>query len=146
MGWSLGYDSNWNRDVGYGVPATCDHPGCGKRIDRGLSYVCGGHPYGGESGCGLFFCGDHLRYAGSDGQQVCERCETGLDVVDPFDPTPDHADWVNHKLTDESWALWRAENPAAVASMSTTPASPELGGDEGRKAEVHPSPTTGAEQ
>lgn len=23
MGWSIGFDSNWNRDVGYGVPATC---------------------------------------------------------------------------------------------------------------------------
>src|SRR4051812_7048849 len=26
MGWSIGYDSNWQRDIGYGVPAFCDHP------------------------------------------------------------------------------------------------------------------------
>src|SRR5690606_23075125 len=53
MGWAVGYDSNWNRDIGYGVPTTCDHPGCNEKIDRGLSYVCGDEPYGGEHGCGL---------------------------------------------------------------------------------------------
>lgn len=42
MGWSIGFDSNWNRDIGYGVPAFCDHPGCTAEIDRGLAYVCGG--------------------------------------------------------------------------------------------------------
>ena len=55
MGWSLGYDSNWNRDIGYGVPAYCDHPYCNEEIDRGLSYVCGDALYGGDRGCGLFF-------------------------------------------------------------------------------------------
>ena len=30
MGWSIGYDNNWNRDIGYGVPAFCDHPKCDK--------------------------------------------------------------------------------------------------------------------
>jgi hypothetical protein len=65
MGWSLGHDNRWGkfgRDIGYGVPAPCDHPGCGAEIDRGLSYVCGTHPYGGEHGCGLHFCGDHLHF------------------------------------------------------------------------------------
>ena len=28
MGWSIGYDTNWKRDIGYGVPAKCDHPRC----------------------------------------------------------------------------------------------------------------------
>lgn len=28
MGWSIGYDNSWKRDIGYGVPAFCDHPGC----------------------------------------------------------------------------------------------------------------------
>jgi len=50
MGWSIGFDSSWNRDIGYGVPAYCDHPKCSKKIDRGLSYVCGGEPYGGGGG------------------------------------------------------------------------------------------------
>jgi hypothetical protein len=52
MGWSIGFDTTWNRDIGYGVPAICDRPGCGEAIDRGLSFVCGGEPYGGEKGCG----------------------------------------------------------------------------------------------
>ncbi|HEV7521417.1 MAG TPA: hypothetical protein VGP89_09990, partial [Candidatus Angelobacter sp.] len=63
MGWSLGFDSNWQRDIGYGVPAYCDHPKCNKKIDRGLSYVCGGEPYGGELGCGLYFCSEHLGWS-----------------------------------------------------------------------------------
>ena len=44
MGWAVGFDNNWNRDIGYGVPAICDFPGCGEEIDRGLGYVCGGGP------------------------------------------------------------------------------------------------------
>lgn len=63
MGWEIGYDPSWGRDVGYGVPAECDHPDCNAQIDRGLAYVCGGEPYGGELGCGLFFCASHLFYA-----------------------------------------------------------------------------------
>ena len=63
MGYEIGYDDTWDRDIGYGVPAECDHPDCHTRIDRGLSYVCGGEPYGGELGCCLFFCEDHLFYA-----------------------------------------------------------------------------------
>ena len=60
MSWAIGFDSRWNRDIGYGVPATCDFPGCGVDIDRGLAFVCGGEPYGGEDGCGLYFCASHL--------------------------------------------------------------------------------------
>jgi hypothetical protein len=104
MGWSVGFDPIWNRDIGYGVPAICDYPGCGEAIDRGLGYVCGGEPYGGEEGCGLYFCGEHLAH-------VCERCEAGLP---PFEPTPDTAEWLTWKLTDESWAEWRRANPAGV--------------------------------
>ncbi len=97
MGWAVGYDSNWNRDVGYGVPATCDHPDCDTEIDRGLGHVCGGDIYGGEEGCGLFFCCGHLSYA--TGPQQCDRCIAG---DDPFEPKPDVAEWINHKLTDDS--------------------------------------------
>ena len=107
MGWSAGFDSNWNRDIGYGVPASCDYPGCGEEIDRGLGYVCcDQQPYGGEDGCGLYFCGKH------PGQ--CERCQAGKP---PFEPTPDLPEWLNWKLTDESWAQWRAENPGKVSAM-----------------------------
>jgi len=40
MGWAVGYDNRWSRDIGYGVPAWCDEPGCSEAIDRGLAYVC----------------------------------------------------------------------------------------------------------
>lgn len=106
MGWALGFDTTWNRDIGYGVPAYCDHPDCSEKIDRGLSYVCGGEPYGGENGCGLYFCGKHIY---RNGPPQCERCVEGKE---PFEAKPDHPDWINHKATDPSWAEWRAEQVA----------------------------------
>ena len=110
MSWSIGYDRYWQRDIGHGVPATCDYPGCGAEIDRGLGCVCGGQPFGGEHGCGLSFCGRHQL----GGLQQCERCYDG---GDPFTPTPDAPEWIRHKLTDDSWAEWRAENPEAVERL-----------------------------
>lgn len=106
MGWQIGYDSRWQRDIGYGVPAICDRPRCGEKIDRGLGYVCGGEPYGGEKGCGLYFCGEHL---GANSR--CGRCNKSRP---PYDPTPDTSEWLEWKLTDESWEQWRQENPEAV--------------------------------
>ncbi len=99
MGWSIGYDSHWERDVGYGVPAMCDYPSCDAEIDRGLAYVCGYEPHGGDRGCGLFFCGEHL---GVD--SLCDRCVKGLE---PFEPTLDTLQWTTHKATHPSWEAWR---------------------------------------
>ena len=117
MGWEIGFDTAWKRDIGYGVPAFCDHPGCGAEIDRGLGYVCGGDPYGGERGCGLFFCEKHQAYAKRRGRtvQLCSRC---LRRRPPYSATPDHPEWIRHKLTDPSWGPWRAENPEQVAAMA----------------------------
>lgn len=112
MGWQVGFDSKWNRDIGYGVPATCDFPGCGADIDRGLAYVCGGEPRGGEQGCGLYFCEGHLWVGGE--RQQCERCAEG---EPPFEASPDTAEWIAWKLTDDSWGPWRDEHPEAVAAM-----------------------------
>lgn len=112
MSWSIGYDARWKRDIGYGVPAFCDHPGCTEEIDRGLAYVCGGEPYGGEAGCGLYFCGAHLLCH----PQLCERCAAGKE---PFTPTPERREWIQHKLTDESWQQWRVANPDEVARLKT---------------------------
>src|SRR5260221_6107537 len=105
MGWSLGWDRNWNRDIGYGVPALCDHPKCSARIDRGLAYVCcGQRPHGGDNGCGLYFCYEHQRYDGK-----CPRCVAGKP---PYKrPKPDVREWIEWKLTDESWQQWRDGNP-----------------------------------
>ncbi len=108
MGWAVGFDTTWNRDIGYGVPAYCDHPDCSEVIDRGLSYVCGREPYGGSGGCGLYFCSRHQL----NGWQRCERCAPCDEEVRPFDAKPDHPDWVHHKATDPSWAEWRAEQVA----------------------------------
>ena len=125
MGWSIGYDSNWKRDIGYGVPATCDHPGCEEKIDRGLSFVCGGEPCGGEQGCGLFFCEKHLGYAlvagHLQGPQLCERCIMA-DDEEPFEPKPDLPEWIAWKLTDESWAEWRADHPEWIEKHRTAAA------------------------
>lgn len=117
MGWSVGYDDNWQRWIGYGVPAVCDQPGCGESIDRGLGRVCGGDVYGGDVGCGLFFCGHHLAHSTDDDEcgVRCERC--WLPGAELFEPTPDTVDWVEHMLTDESWLDWRAANPGEVAVM-----------------------------
>jgi hypothetical protein len=112
MGWSIGFDENWNRDIGYGVPAYCDHPGCYEEIDRGLAYVCGGEPYGGSRGCGLYFCDKHL-FMSAKLPTLCERCLPRRRK--PFAAKPDHPEWVQFKMTDPSWAEWRSENPEFVA-------------------------------
>lgn len=113
MGWSLGYDNTWKRDIGYGVPATCDHPECTEQIDRGLAHVCGGEPFGGEQGCGLYFCANHLSYRGLVAPQQCERCssETAGDPFgEHFEAKPDLPEWIAHKLMDASWNGWRDDN------------------------------------
>ncbi len=116
MGWSIGYDTNWKRDIGYGVPATCDHPDCDAEIDRGLNYVCGGEPYGGDRGCGLYFCSKHMEHTGK-GVQVCTRC---LRRRGPYKPKPDTEEWIRWKLTDESWAEWRETHPEEVEALKAS--------------------------
>lgn len=119
MGWSMGHDSRFGkrgRDIGYGVMAFCDHPGCGKEIDRGLSHVCcDQEPHGGERGCGLYFCEAHHSGSTNEHHGLCARCYPR--VRKPFEPTFDHPRWVLHKLTDESWQEWRDGHPEEVAEM-----------------------------
>lgn len=112
MGWSLGFDSRWNRDIGYGVPAWCDYPGCVEEIDRGLAHVCcGQQAYGGDDGCGLYFCSRHTL-----ANHQCRRCAK---EAEPFTPKPDHPTWMRFKLRDASWKEWRDGNPAMVEEMRT---------------------------
>jgi hypothetical protein len=112
MSWSIGFDNRWNRDIGYGVPAWCDYPGCIERIDRGLAHVCGGDAYGGERGCGLYFCASHLLYSPRY-RQLCERCYPR--IRKPFPAKPEQPEWLEFKATDESWAEWRKEQASLVA-------------------------------
>ena len=125
MGWQIGFDSNWNRDIGYGVPAVCDHPKCNEEIDRGLSYVCGGDPYGGEYGCGLFFCHHHLYYRkprGADHEvQLCPRC---MAYRGAYKAKSDIREWMEWKMTDESWKQWRNDNPEEVKKLQNQLALP----------------------
>ena len=129
MSYAVGFDNQWDRWIGYGVPAYCDHPGCGRTIDRGLSFVCGGEPYGGERGCGLYFCSSHLQHRNfgrgknAVSYPICQRCRHGRQ---PFRPTPEHPDWIKHVLTDASWAEWREKEPEALARMQGA-ASPARG-------------------
>lgn len=61
MGWAnCGEDSD-GRPIGYAHAATCDHPGCYAKIDRGLSYACGGRHGQNEFDCEKYFCGKHMR-------------------------------------------------------------------------------------
>jgi hypothetical protein len=114
MGWSIGYDDNWSRDIGYGVPAYCDHPGCKNEVDRGLGYVCGGEPYGGEHGCGLFVCSEHT-HANNKCLQLCQHCADRRRKK--LSPSPDHPEWMRWKLEDESWQQWRDESPVEVEKL-----------------------------
>lgn len=114
MGWAVGTDRD-GRDIGYGVPALCDHSACSEQIDRGLSHVCGMINTDGEDrGCGLHFCSNHLRHSVKFGQ-LCFRCWPRSKT--PFQRKPDVREWVEHKLRDDSWAAWRRENISEVARL-----------------------------
>ena len=103
-------DRDNDRWAGYGVPAACDWPSCTVEIDRGLGFKCEEHVTydedGGETvreGCGWFFCEEHRH--DTDAHSQVERGK------------PDSAEWIEHMLTDESWAPWREEHPDRVATM-----------------------------
>lgn len=110
MSWAVGFDEKWQRDIGYGVPSICDFPHCAAAIDRGLSYVCcGEQPYGGDYGCGLYFCEKHHPYFKHNHGGMCFRCFRNLS---PFVPKPDLDSWTKHKMTDPSWAEYRKRKGA----------------------------------
>lgn len=126
MSWSIGYDDNWGRDIGYGVPAWCDFPGCAKEITRGLDNVCANsEPRGGE-GCGLYFCAEHHGYFHETNEELsrcCSRCAEGREV---FDAKPEHPTWLRFKLKDSSWKQWCKENPEDVAEYKNLLREQEL--------------------
>lgn len=61
---------------GYGHEATCGHAGCETAIDRGMAYMCGDNPHGGdEDSCGLWFCYEHLTYPMFNDETIADqRC------------------------------------------------------------------------
>jgi len=93
MGWGdCGTDSK-GRPIGYLFEATCDYPGCGKKIDRGLSYACGNMHGETTYGCEQYFCREHLKlrsedeYYNEDGTplgdeliNICPTCSLEFDL------------------------------------------------------------------
>lgn len=117
-------DYGVERWAGHMVPAECDMPDCREEIERDLDSKCEQHPADadliaeGETdpemiarGCGMFFCSTHLgATAGYEG----------------IKPKPDSLVWMRHQLTDESWADWRAQNPATARSRAEAVAAAVL--------------------
>lgn len=87
MGWAHCGTDDDGREIGYGVRALCDFPGCGAEIDRGLGYVCG-TMHGSVNGCGRYFCPAHLTVAG--GNQRCLTCAEGVEEDDSPCPPGNH--------------------------------------------------------
>ncbi len=114
---------------GYGVPCVCEYPNCKKRIDRGVSYACGGEPFS-EHGCDRYFCEKHLEYRYWEGEEgdwckheddcecemipVCERC---FQNKESFPYKPEVKSWVRHLLKHSSWKEWRDKNPDEVKKL-----------------------------
>lgn len=103
MGYSVGWDSDNARWKGYGVPCTCEQPGCAENIDRGMSHIC--------ECCGLAFCYEHLLAGGE-----CEACTDG---GPQFPAKAENMEWLQHLRTDPSWSKWRKENEAQLTSWET---------------------------
>jgi hypothetical protein len=83
MGWAnCGTDSK-GRPIGYAHPAQCDHPGCTKKIHRGLAHACGGDHGEGELTCEGYFCGDHMTFGVIEDQtvQICLTCAEAAEKV-----------------------------------------------------------------
>lgn len=93
MGWGNCGEDSEGRPIGYVFEATCDHPGCDKQIDRGLSYACGGmHGKYATDGnmevCEKYFCGDHMTTVAvpngtgrSTAIQVCKGCAHEIEEI-----------------------------------------------------------------
>lgn len=76
MGWAFCGANRHGQEIGYGVEATCDEPGCDAAIDRGLGYLCGSMHDDSET-CARYYCAAH---------QVCvQRCARCVDADEDED-------------------------------------------------------------
>lgn len=81
MSWSHCGNDSEGRPIGYAHAATCDHPGCEAKIDRGLSFACGGMHGQDEVSCEKYFCEEHLAYTLDSNDhlhRICAECATLL--------------------------------------------------------------------
>ena len=58
----------------------------------------------------MFFCEEHL-YLNEKCIQLCERCLNDKEV---FNIKPEHPDFINFILTDDSWEQWRQDNSDTI--------------------------------
>jgi hypothetical protein len=85
------YTNHAGRECGYGIMATCDHPGCDAVIDRGYDYLCGQPDHigtGGGVGCLGYFCQKHRGFVGeikdSEDREcvsLCDACKADPAVL-----------------------------------------------------------------
>jgi hypothetical protein len=94
MGWAdCGKDSRGRR-IGYAFNGKCDFKGCGARINRGLSYACGGM-HGEECSsdrpdevyCEGYYCERHFHAHDCEalrlfGSTACASCGHDFDIHD----------------------------------------------------------------
>jgi len=74
VGWARCGTDDKGREIGYAISATCDHHDCDKRIDRGISYACGGHHLSADVYCERYFCADHMWWCEVADSFVCAEC------------------------------------------------------------------------
>lgn len=81
MGWANCGTDRTRRPIGYAHTATCDFPGCKAKIDRGLSFACGGMHGEDEISCDKYFCEKHLSESlerDGMGHRICAECAKTL--------------------------------------------------------------------
>lgn len=96
MGWANCGTDGRGRRIGYAVSARCDEPRCATRINRGLSYACGGMHgndtiWGGVFVCEGYYCSKHLHLVETkqcDVISVCARCRADLARDDELKADP----------------------------------------------------------
>lgn len=116
MGWSYGIGPagrHAGEEIGYGVDAICDEPGCDTRIDRGLAYACGDQHGSSDTSCGGYFCATHL-YSTDIGQRcepcadendaraICEAVGADLNAAPIQPPTQGWPAWADEHLGGQS--------------------------------------------
>ena len=88
MGWGYCGKDRYGRDIGYSVEATCDKSGCTAKIDRGLSFCCGGMHGEDDIGCAKYFCTGHLEHIVTVGNRtvwICDECYSSIDEDNYWD-------------------------------------------------------------
>ena len=131
MGWSMGHCGEHKRDIGYGVPAPCDHPECNEIIDRGLAYRCCENIHH-DASCKGYFCEEHrqnyvyqdeladmspeeLKVLGIDSNEEVAQDDDGIICCrHTIQPHKEAVVWLEHILNDESWEVWRTKHPERI--------------------------------